>query len=78
LRSERLLAVDWAFLGPGPVRAELAPLVTASVAFLGIVRDRWRDLEQTAVEAYLMEACHTIWDQLLLFSQTNGRRPLQT
>jgi hypothetical protein len=53
LRPARLLAVDWAFLGPGPVGAELAPLVTASVAFLGVARDRWRDLEQTAVEAYL-------------------------
>jgi hypothetical protein len=53
LRSERLLAVDWAFLGPEPVGAELAPLVTASVAFLGVARDSWRDLEQTAVEAYL-------------------------
>ena len=58
LRSERLLAVDWAFLGPGPVGAELAPLVTASVAFLGVVRGRWRDLEQTAVEAYLA-VCRT-------------------
>jgi hypothetical protein len=53
LRSERLLAVDWAFLGLVPVGAELAPLVTASVAFLGVARDRWRDLEQTAVDAYL-------------------------
>ena len=43
LKSERLLAVDWAFLGRGPVGAELAPLVTASVAFLGVARDRWRD-----------------------------------
>jgi hypothetical protein len=53
LRSEGLFAVDWVFLSPGPVGAELAPLVTARVAFLGVVRDRWRDLEQTAVEAYL-------------------------
>jgi hypothetical protein len=53
LKSERLFAVDWAFLGPQPVGAELAPLVTASVAFLGMAHDRWRDLEQTAVEAYL-------------------------
>jgi hypothetical protein len=53
LRSERLFAVDWAFLGPEPVGAELAPLVTASVAFLAVARDRWRDLEQTAAEAYL-------------------------
>ena len=27
--------------------------MTASVAFLGVARDRWRDLEQTVVEAYL-------------------------
>jgi hypothetical protein len=53
LRSGRLFAVDWAFLGPGPIGAELAPLVTASVAFRGVARDGWRDLEQTAVEAYL-------------------------
>jgi hypothetical protein len=53
LRSDGLFAVDWAFLGAGPVGAELAPLVTASVAFLGVARDRWRDLEQTTVEAYL-------------------------
>jgi hypothetical protein len=53
LKSERLFAVDWAFLGPSPVGAELAPLVTASVAFLGVAHDRWRDLERTAVEAYL-------------------------
>jgi hypothetical protein len=36
LRSGRLLAVDWAFLGVGPLGAELAPLVTGSAAFLGI------------------------------------------
>jgi hypothetical protein len=53
LKSERLFAVDWAFLGPGPIGAELAPLVTASVAFVGVALDRWRDLEETAVEAYL-------------------------
>jgi hypothetical protein len=61
LRSERLLAVDWAFLGPGPVGAELAPLVTATVAFLGVARDRWRDLEQTAVEAYLRGLQNAGW-----------------
>jgi hypothetical protein len=62
LRSERLFAVDWAFLGPGPVGAELAPLVTASVAFLGVALDRWRDLERTAVEAYLRGLQDAGWD----------------
>ena len=61
LKSERLLAVDWAFLGRGPVGAELAPLVTASVAFLGVARDCWRDLEQTAVEAHLRGLEEAVW-----------------
>ena len=53
LRSGRLLAIDWAFVGAGPIGADLAPLVTASAAFLAIERDRWNDLERTAGEAYL-------------------------
>jgi hypothetical protein len=53
LRSGKLLAVDWEFIGSGPIGAELAPLVTASAAFLAIERDRWDDLERTAGEAYL-------------------------
>ncbi len=61
LKSERLVAVDWAFLGPQPVGAELAPLVSASVAFRGIPHDRWRHLERTAVEAYLLGLQDTGW-----------------
>lgn len=52
LRSGRLLAVDWAFLGIGPLGSELAPLVSASATFLGIDRAQWDDLERTAVAAY--------------------------
>lgn len=52
LHSGRLLAIDWEFVGPGPIGAELAPLVTASAAFLAIERDRWDDLERMAGEAY--------------------------
>jgi hypothetical protein len=62
LRSGRLLAVDWAFLGPGPIGAELAPLVTASAAFLSIERTRWNDLERTAGEAYLQGLRDAGWD----------------
>lgn len=62
LRAGTLLAVDWAFLGPGPVGAELAPLVTASAAFLGIERERWEDLEQTAGNAYLQGLRDAGWD----------------
>jgi hypothetical protein len=52
LRNGRLLAVDWAFLGPGPLGAELAPLVSASAALRGIDQARWADLERTANASY--------------------------
>jgi len=52
LRSGRLLAVDWAFLGVGPLGCELAPFICASATFLGIDRAQWDDLEQSAVGAY--------------------------
>src|SRR5919109_2170056 len=62
LRSGSLLAVDWAFVGPGPIGAELAPLVTASAAFLSVERERWHDLERTAGEAYLQGLGDAGWD----------------
>lgn len=52
LRSGQLFAVDWAFLGIGPVGSELAPLVSASATFLGIGRAQWEALERTATAAY--------------------------
>src|SRR5215207_8452267 len=52
LRSGQLLAVDWAFLGVGPLGAELAPLVTGSAAFLAIDRTQWKALEHAAVDAF--------------------------
>ena len=58
LRSGRLRAVDWAFLGVAPLGAEVAPLVTASAAFLEVSRPQWADLEQAAVDAY----CHGLVD----------------
>lgn len=62
LRSAMLLAVDWAFLGPGPVGAELAPLVTASAAFRAVERERWEDLKQTTSSAYLQGLRDAGWD----------------
>jgi hypothetical protein len=62
LRSGRLLAVDWAFVGPGPVGAELAPLVTASAAFRCVERTQWLDLERTAAEGYLQGLRDVGWD----------------
>jgi hypothetical protein len=61
LRSGRLLAVDWAFLGVGPLGSELAPLISASAAFLGIDRGRWDDLERVAVDAYIQGLADVGW-----------------
>jgi Phosphotransferase enzyme family len=52
LRSGQLFAVDWAFLGIGPLGSELAPLVSASATFLGVGRAQWEELERTAMAAY--------------------------
>lgn len=61
LRSGLLIAVDWAFLGPGPLGSELAPLVSASAAFLGIDRADWADVERAAVAAYCRGLADAGW-----------------
>jgi hypothetical protein len=61
LRSGRLLAVDWAFVGVGPLGAEVAPLISASSAFVGIDRGRWDDLERAAVDAYVEGLADVGW-----------------
>jgi Phosphotransferase enzyme family len=61
LRSGRLLAVDWAFLGVGPLGSELAPFVSASATFLGVERAHWDDLEQTAMAAYRQGLADAGW-----------------
>jgi Phosphotransferase enzyme family len=62
LQSGRLVAVDWAFLGPGPLGAELGPLVTASAAFLAVERERWDDLEETVGNGYLQGLRDAGWN----------------
>ena len=54
LRSGRLLAVDWAFLGVGPLGSELAPLISASAASSsGSIVGDGMHLERAAVDAYI-------------------------
>jgi hypothetical protein len=52
-RAGRTVAFDWAFVGPAPVGAELAPLLMATVAFGEWPVERWRELDRAVREGYL-------------------------
>jgi hypothetical protein len=48
-----IAALDWAFMGRGPVGAELSPLVTATLAFAEMPLGSRPDLEHFALASYL-------------------------
>jgi hypothetical protein len=52
-RAGHTVAFDWAFVGPAPVGAELAPLLMATVAFGEWPVERWRELDRAVREGYL-------------------------
>ena len=52
-RADELLGLDWAFIGPGPIGAELSPLVSATVAFAEVRPEDRSELEEAVVSAYL-------------------------
>jgi hypothetical protein len=47
------VAIDWAFVGRGPIGADLNPLVWMSIALGGIEMDKSHRLEEIVLEGYL-------------------------
>ena len=56
------VAFDWAFSGIAPIGAEVAPLVGATVAFLGSSPDEWDELERVCLGGYLRGLRSSGWD----------------
>lgn len=56
------VAFDWAFAGMAPLGAEVAPLVGATLAFLGSPPDEWDELERVCLAAYLRGLRSIGWD----------------
>jgi hypothetical protein len=59
--DEQSVAIDWAFVGQGPVGADLNPLVWMSIALGGVGLDRAQELEEVAFEGYLEGLRETGW-----------------
>jgi hypothetical protein len=51
--DDQTVAIDWAYVGRGPIGADLSPLVWMSIALGGVGLDRAQDLEEIALEGYL-------------------------
>jgi hypothetical protein len=51
--EDQTVAIDWAFVGHGPVGAELSPLILMSIALGGVGLDKLQELEQIAFDGYL-------------------------
>jgi hypothetical protein len=60
-RSGHLVGLDWAFVGPGPIGAELSPLISATSALAEVSPDDRDALEHAAVSAYLAGLRDTGW-----------------
>lgn len=52
VQGERTVAIDWPYVGPTPIGAELASMVGASQVFFGSPPDEWEDLEQACLTGY--------------------------
>jgi len=57
--DDQTVAIDWAFVGRGPIGADLGPLVWMSIALGGVALDKLQELEQIVFEGYL-EGLHEV------------------
>jgi hypothetical protein len=51
--QDQTVLIDWAFAGPGPIGADLNPLVWASVAFFDVDFDQMQRLEHLVFNGYI-------------------------
>jgi hypothetical protein len=51
--DDETVVIDWAFVGRGPIGADLNPLVWMSIALGGVEMEKSPDLEQRVFEGYL-------------------------
>jgi hypothetical protein len=51
--DDQTVVIDWAFVGRGPIGADLNPLVWMSVALCGVEMYKLQALEETVIESYL-------------------------
>jgi hypothetical protein len=57
--DDQTVAIDWAFVGRGPLGADLSPLVWMSIGLGGVAEDKLQELEEIAFEGYL-EGLHDV------------------
>ena len=60
--ATRNVAFDWAYCGTAPIGAELAPLVGATMAFLGSPPGEWDELERLCLAEYVRGLREEGWE----------------
>lgn len=60
--ATRNVAFDWAYCGTAPLGAELAPLVGATMAFLGSPPGEWDELERLCLAEYVRGLREQGWE----------------
>ncbi len=51
--DDQTVVIDWAFVGRGPIGADLSPLVVASIAFYEVGLDKVQELDKIVFDGYL-------------------------